>query len=186
MAKALTNGAQPMGAAAVRDGIYETVIAEAPECTVEFARGYPYSAHPAACADALETLDVYERESSFQRAAELTPRFLDIIFSLKDIPVVSDIRGYGLLVGTELKPAGQPAQRGLEGTQRLFRTGLHIKFTGYTALIAPPFIVTDDHLVEIGGILRSVLDDLAVQYLRATALTKFSLGAFSFTDQKKL
>ena len=50
MAKALTNGAQPMGAVAVRDDIYDTVVDAAPEGAVELFHGYTYSGHPAACA----------------------------------------------------------------------------------------------------------------------------------------
>ncbi len=40
MAKALTNGAQPMGAVAVNDDIYDTVINAAPENAIEFFHGY--------------------------------------------------------------------------------------------------------------------------------------------------
>ena len=50
MAKALTNGAIPMGAVAVKDEIYDTVTNASPENAIEFFHGYTYSAHPAACA----------------------------------------------------------------------------------------------------------------------------------------
>ena len=73
MAKALTNGAQPMGAVAVRDGIYDTVVEAAPEGAVELFHGYTYSGHPAACAAALASLDIYEKEKLFERGAALSP-----------------------------------------------------------------------------------------------------------------
>src|SRR5277367_383977 len=40
MAKALTNGAQPMGAVAVKDGIYRAILDEAPDGAIEFFHGY--------------------------------------------------------------------------------------------------------------------------------------------------
>ena len=40
MAKALTNGAQPMGAVAVHDSIYRTILEAAPEGAPEFFHGY--------------------------------------------------------------------------------------------------------------------------------------------------
>ena len=43
MAKALTNGAQPMGAVAVDESIYNTIVEAAPEKAVEFFHGYTYS-----------------------------------------------------------------------------------------------------------------------------------------------
>ncbi len=45
MAKALTNGAVPMGAVAVRDEIYETITNASPENAIEFFHGYTYSGH---------------------------------------------------------------------------------------------------------------------------------------------
>ena len=50
MAKAITNGAIPMGAVAVSDEIYDTVTNASPDGAIEFFHGYTYSAHPAACA----------------------------------------------------------------------------------------------------------------------------------------
>ena len=51
MAKALTNGSIPMGAVAVKDEIYETVVERgSPDGAIELFHGYTYSGHPAACA----------------------------------------------------------------------------------------------------------------------------------------
>ncbi len=46
MAKALTNGAQPMGAVAVSERIYSTIVDNAAPGGVELFHGYTYSAHP--------------------------------------------------------------------------------------------------------------------------------------------
>jgi beta-alanine--pyruvate transaminase len=73
MAKALTNGAQPMGAVAVRDSIYRTIVEAAPQGATEFFHGYTYSAHPAACAAGLATLKIYETEDLFARGRECRP-----------------------------------------------------------------------------------------------------------------
>lgn len=82
MAKALTNGNQPMGAVAVDDSIYDTICDASPGAAIEFFHGYTYSGHPAACAAGIATMEIYEREGLFQRAAELSPYFLDAFFSL--------------------------------------------------------------------------------------------------------
>ena len=157
MAKALTNGAQPMGAVAVRDGIYETITNAAPENTIEFFHGYTYSGHPAACAAGLASLDIYEREGLFERAAELSPYFLDRLFELQDLDAVADIRGYGLLAGVEVKADGAPGARGTQVQKDLFWKGLHVKFTGECGIVAPPLIAGKEHVDEIVGILRDTL-----------------------------
>src|SRR5262249_29595309 len=142
MAKALTNGAQPMGAVAVRDNIYRTIVDEAPDGAVEFFHGYTYSAHPAACAAGLATLKIYEQEKLFAQAREMAPYFQDAMFSLKDLPGVADVRGYGMIAGIEVKAGQVPGQRGTELQAKLFDRGLHVKTTGDNALIAPAFIAT--------------------------------------------
>jgi beta-alanine--pyruvate transaminase len=43
MAKAITNGAQPMGAVAVRQDIYDTLMEQGPKQGIEFFHGYTYS-----------------------------------------------------------------------------------------------------------------------------------------------
>ncbi|MGF1560779.1 MAG: aminotransferase class III-fold pyridoxal phosphate-dependent enzyme [Geminicoccaceae bacterium] len=159
MAKAITNGAQPMGAVAVRDEIYQTVTTAAPENAIEFFHGYTYSAHPAACAAGLATMDIYEREDLFARAAGLVDHFLDAIFSLKDVPGIYDLRGYGLMAGVEVEHDGVPGRRGQRLQKELFWRGLHVKFTGDTGIFAPQFIATRDDIDAMVRIFRELMLD---------------------------
>ena len=153
----LTNGSQPMGAVAVRDGIYRALTAGSPPEAIELFHGYTFSAHPAACAAALATLDIYAREELFARAAKLSAGFLDRMFALADIPVITDIRGYGMLAAFDMAPAATPGARGYAALKRLFEAGLLIKWTGDTGIVAPALIATDDELDEIEDKLRRVL-----------------------------
>jgi len=160
LAKAITNGAQPMGAVAVRDGIYDTIVEQAGEAAVELFHGYTFSAHPAACAAALATLDIYEGEKLFDRAGEMSDAFLDAMFSLADLPAVTDVRGYGLLAAFDLRADGPPGTLGHRCLKRLFEAGLLIKWTGDTGIVAPPLIAERAHIDTMVGILRDALADL--------------------------
>lgn len=164
MAKALTNGAQPMGAVCVKDEIYETVTEASPENAVEFFHGYTYSGHPAACAASIATLKLYEEENLFQRAADLSPYFLDKVWSeLQDLDVVFDLRGYGLMAAVEVKAQdGAVGKRGTRLQKELFWAGCHIKFTGDTGIIAPPLVAEESHIDEIVGVIRDVLSKESV------------------------
>ncbi|MBI2978479.1 MAG: aminotransferase class III-fold pyridoxal phosphate-dependent enzyme [Rhodospirillales bacterium] len=122
MAKALTNGAVPMAAVAVKDDIYSTVVNAAPEGAIELFHGYTYSAHPVACAAGLAALAIYEKEGVFENAAKLAPYFLDKVFSLRDLDIVTDIRGYGLLAGVDIKPGKAPGARGTQIQKDLFKS----------------------------------------------------------------
>jgi beta-alanine--pyruvate transaminase len=157
MAKALTNGAQPMGAVAVQESLYDTIVDAAPESSVELFHGYTYSGHPAACAAGLATMKIFEQEKLFDRAAELSDYFLDGVFSLSDVPAITDIRGYGLLAGIDLAAGDKPGQRGGDVQVKLFHAGLHVKFTGDSGILAPPFIAEKSQIDDMISILRDVL-----------------------------
>jgi beta-alanine--pyruvate transaminase len=95
MAKGITNGAQPMGAVAISERIHDAIMGAAAEGAIEFFHGYTYSGHPSACAAGLATLDIYRNEGLFERGQALSPYFLDGLWSLRDLPAIADIRGYG-------------------------------------------------------------------------------------------
>ncbi|HEY8242958.1 MAG TPA: aspartate aminotransferase family protein [Casimicrobiaceae bacterium] len=157
MAKGITNGAQPMGAVAISERIHDTVMAAAPEGAIEFFHGYTYSGHPAACAAGLATLDIYKREGLFERAKAMSPYFLDALFSLKDVPIVTDIRGYGMLGAIDLAVEGAPGRRGHAFQKKLFDNGLHLKTTGDSAIVAPPLVAEKSHIDHIVEVLRRTL-----------------------------
>src|SRR5262245_7209493 len=158
MAKALTNGMQPMGAVAVAREIYDAIVERGPRHQVEFFHGYTYSAHPAACAAGLAAFSIYEGEKSFEHARELSPYFLERLFGLRDRPGLRDIRGYGLLAALELEPRpGQPGLAGYETQRRLLHAGLHLKATGDSLLIAPGYVSEKAHVDELVGVLGDVL-----------------------------
>ena len=160
MAKALTNGAQPMGAVAVKDEIYQTITEAAPENAIEFFHGYTYSGHPAACAAGIAVQKIYEEESLFDKAAQLSNYFLDGLFSLRGLDCIKDIRGYGLMGGVELKAKGNPGALGTQTQKDLFWNGMHVKFTGDTGIVAPPFISEEAHIDEMIDKLRLTLEKI--------------------------
>ena len=161
MAKALTNGAIPMGGVAVTNEIYETVTNSSPEDTIEFFHGYTYSAHPAACAAGIATQKIYEQENLFNKSADLEEYFLDAIWTLKDHPLVADVRGIGLMAGVELISDGIVGRRGGKMQKAMFWNGLHVKFTGDNAIVAPAFVAERKHIDEIVEKFRTSLDEAA-------------------------
>ena len=154
MAKALTNGVMPMGAVASRDEIYETIINASPKGAVEFFHGYTYSAIPASVAAALAMQDIIQKEKLIERAGEMSPYFLDGLFSLKDIDVISDIRGYGMMGGIDIRMDERPGKSGYATFKKLFEAGLSLKATGDCLIVAPPFIAEKSHIDEIIEKLR--------------------------------
>jgi len=161
-AKGLTNGAVPMGAVIVRDGIYETVVNAAPANTVEFPHGYTYSGHPLAAAAAIAAIGVFEREGLYERARELEPYFEEAVHSLRGRPNVIDIRNLGLVAGIELAPRpGAPGARGMDAFLGCYERNLMVRFTGDTIAVSPPLIIERAEIDVLFGTLGEVLAGIA-------------------------
>jgi beta-alanine--pyruvate transaminase len=89
--------------------------------------------------------------------AALSPYFLEALWSLKGLPVVTDLRGYGLLAAIDVASDGTPGRRGHTLQKKLFDNGLHLKATGDCVIVAPPLIAERAHIDAIVDILRKTL-----------------------------
>ena len=148
MAKATTNGVVPMGVVAVKDEIYDAVTdsSSAPEGAPELFHGYTYSGIPCAVAAALAVQDIFDKEDIFKRAKDMSPYFQDGLQSLKDLDVVTGIRGYGMMGGIDIKTKDKPGKAGFQTFKHCYNAGVNFKSTGDTLIIAPQFILSLIHI----------------------------------------
>ncbi len=157
MAKGLTNAAVPMGAVAVHDRIYRTIVDQAP-AGIELFHGYTYSGHPLAAAAAVAAVDLHVGEDLPGRARAMEGYFEDAAHSLKGLPNVIDIRNMGLVAGIELQPrAGKPTDRAVRVFHRCFDAGVLIRTTGDIIALSPPLVAERSHLDRIFGTLAEAI-----------------------------
>ena len=155
MAKAITNGVVPLGAVASRDHIYDTINEASPSGAIEFFHGYTYSAIPVSMAAGLAMQDIFEKEDLINRSKNMSPYFLDGLFSLKDLDIITDIRGFGMMGGIDIKMDERVGKSGYACFKKLFEAGLSLKATGDCLIVAPPFISEKKHIDEIIEKLRT-------------------------------
>jgi beta-alanine--pyruvate transaminase len=159
-AKALTNGAVPMGAVFCARSVHDSIVQNS-DSAIELFHGYTYSGHPVACAAAIASLDIYKREDLWARAAGLADTWASVVGSLADAPHVIDIRTIGLIAGIEIAPRpGAPGARAFDVFVDCFQRGLLIRVTGDIIALSPP-LISDAHEFErmvstIDQTLRSV------------------------------
>jgi beta-alanine--pyruvate transaminase len=158
-AKGLTNGAIPMGAVFAQRKVYDALM-QGPEGAIELFHGYTYSAHPAACAAALATLDIYAREGLLSRAATLAPQWEEAVHSLRGINHVIDVRNYGLIGAVELEPrAGKPGTRAFDVFLKCFERGVMVRQTGDVIAMSPPLIIEPKQIAQLVETLAGVIRD---------------------------
>jgi beta-alanine--pyruvate transaminase len=156
-AKGITNGTVPMGAVLMREHLFQAFMT-GPERAIEVPHGYTYSSHPLACAAGLATMQVYEEEGLFTRAAELWPYWEEQAHALKGLPNVIDIRNVGLIAAIELAPRKDaPGARALDAHIAAFERGAYMRVAADTIALSPPLIIKKSEIDQLFEIVRQVL-----------------------------
>ena len=162
LAKQITNGTVPLGAVVVGAEIYDTFMNEGgPDYMVEFPHGYTYSAHPVACAAGLAALDILVNDALVDRVKTMAPVLEEAVHGLKDYPLVSDIRNYGLAAGISLEHyPSEPLKRPFEVGLRCLEKGFYVRWGGDTIQLAPPFITNEQQIRDLIAAVGESLQEI--------------------------
>lgn len=172
IAKGLGAGYQPIGAMMCTAKIYDAIK----DGSGFFQHGHTYMGHPTACAAALAVVTKLTDGGLVECCAEMGERLQSaLVAAFGQHPNVGDIRGRGLFRGIEIvanRETKEPFARKLAVNAKLkkacFAAGLICYPMGGTIdgkdgdhiLLAPPFIITDDHIDEIVQKLTVAFDEV--------------------------
>jgi ornithine--oxo-acid transaminase len=126
--------------------------------------GSTFGGNALGAAVGLEALNVLHEEKFAERAASLGARLLERLRALAS-PVVTDVRGKGLLIGLELDPARVSARAFVE---TLLKHGVLSKDThGTVARFAPPLVITAEEVDWAVERIRDALREYGPVYEKA-------------------
>jgi acetylornithine/N-succinyldiaminopimelate aminotransferase len=115
--------------------------------------GTTFGGGPLACRTSLEYFDILEEEKILERVREVGGYFKERLEELKDLPVVKEVRGEGLMLAVELRISGK------EIVKELLSQGFILNCTHETVLrMLPPFIITKKQIDKYMKALRPVLE----------------------------
>src|SRR5882757_2834387 len=97
-AKGITSAYAPMGAVIASDRVAEPFM----EGSKSFAHGFTFAGHPVSAAVALANLDVFEKEDLCGHVLSKEGEFRQMLESLRELPIVGDVRGAGYFQAIEL------------------------------------------------------------------------------------
>jgi putrescine aminotransferase len=161
-AKGLTSGYVPMAAVLLGSRVGDA-IAESGE---EWFHGFTYSGHPVAAAVALENLRILDEEGLVERGrGPAGEAFASVLRDLAEHPLVGEVRVVGFVAGIELVAdkatrTAFPDQRqvGLTCREHAIRNGLVMRAVRDVMVLAPPLIISEEEIDELGGKARIALD----------------------------
>ena len=171
IAKGLGGGYQPIGALLARSHVVEALRKK----SGMFQHGHTYLGHPIASAAALAVQRVIQRDQLLAQVQSRGSYLRQALHArLGDHPHVGDIRGRGLFMAVELVQ-DRTTQTPFDHTKKLhavikqqaFKNGLLVYPMGGTidgqrgdhVLVAPPFIVSEQEIDQIAGLLRQSVDE---------------------------
>lgn len=167
LAKQLSSAYIPISAAIIPGTMYEAMVEPSAQVGV-FGHGYTYTGHPVACAAALKTLEIFEREKLFEHAARVGSYMQERLQQFQSHPLVGEVRGRGLIGAVEMvrnKATGEGFADGRLGafaTQACLQNGLSLRaVAGNSMAFCPPLIITaaqiDEMMDKFGRALDSTL-----------------------------
>ena len=168
VAKGLTSAYAPMGGVIASDRIAEPFM----QADASFAHGFTFAGHPVAAAIAMANLDVFEREDLCGHVLAKEGEFRQMLESLRELPIVGDVRGAGYFHAIELVKDkeskesfdDEESERLLRGflSGELYKRGLICRADDRgdpVIQLAPPLIADSEQFEEIHEVLSGVLSE---------------------------
>jgi adenosylmethionine-8-amino-7-oxononanoate aminotransferase len=167
-AKGLTSGYSPLGAVLCRDFLAEPFL----DGTASFLHGITFGGHPVSCAVGLRNLELFEEEGILDHVRAHEDEFRARVETLRDLPIVGDVRGAGYFLALELvadadtdarftKEQGEALLRGFL-SPRLFEAGLICRTDDRgdpVVQLSPPLIAGPEEFEVIETTLRTCLTE---------------------------
>jgi adenosylmethionine-8-amino-7-oxononanoate aminotransferase len=167
-AKGISSAYVPLGAVIAGDHLAEPFM----KGKSIFNHGFTFGGHPVACAVAMANIDIIEREDLNAHVREQEVPFREMLDSLRDLPIVGDVRGAGYFHAIELVKDKETkktfddseSEELLRGflSGELYRRGLICRTDDRgdpIVQLSPPLIAGPEQFEEIEAVLRPVLGE---------------------------
>jgi adenosylmethionine-8-amino-7-oxononanoate aminotransferase len=173
MAKGLSSGYTPLGAVVVKEHIWDTIR----RGSGAFVHGHTYSMNPLSMAIGAAVLQYVKQHDLVARSHDMGGYLLERLSSLRDLPIVGDVRGIGMFCGIEFvqdQATRAPFDPSHKVAAKVFNaafarglitypgTGGADGTRGDHSLICPPFIITEEQIETLVTILREAIEKVAI------------------------
>jgi adenosylmethionine-8-amino-7-oxononanoate aminotransferase len=127
--------------------------------------GHTFSGNPLACAAARASVRALAEEDTVARGQRLGERIGAGLNTLRDHPLVADVRRRGVMCGIELGGPDASTTRGRrlgrEVTQAARRHGVIVRPLGNVVVLNPALVMTDAECDVVVDVLAQAIDEVA-------------------------
>jgi len=161
-AKGLTSGYLPLGATIFSDRIFD--IISDPGQGRYLPMGLTYAGHPVSCAAALKNIEIIETEGILEHVRDVGPYLIEQLETLKDLPMVGDVRGSHMMVCIEFVRDTETGEAypyqvdiGKRVSNECDELGLIVRPVENLNIMSPPLIITREDVDFIVATLRQAI-----------------------------
>ena len=180
-AKGISSAYVPLGALIAGDHIAEPFL----HGKAAFNHGFTFGGHPVACAVGLANIEIMDNEDLCGNVLANEGAFREMLDSLRDLPIVGDVRGAGYFQAIELVKDKETKEtfdheesehllRGFLSGER-YQRGLSCRTDDRgdpIVQLSPPLIAGPQQFEEIEAILRPVLSEASERMERWSSLSR--------------
>ncbi len=164
LAKGITGGYMPLAATLVREEIFEQFLGDHLDYRT-FFHGHTYTGNPLACAAALASLEIFEREKVLEKLQPKIRLLGELVDGLRDHPHIGEVRQCGFIAALELakdREAGEPCppadRPAWHICQEARKRGLLIRPLGDVIVIFPPLGIAEENLRRMVEIITESIE----------------------------
>jgi adenosylmethionine---8-amino-7-oxononanoate aminotransferase len=158
LAKGVTGGYLPLAATLTTDQVYEGFLGRFEEFKT-FFHGHTYTGNPLACAAALASLEVFEREQTIRRVqAKIEVLGTWLRRWVEPLVTVAEVRRVGFMTGIQLTEFVLDARMGHQVTLAARRRGAIIRPLGDVVVLMPPLSISEEDLRRLVDITAEAID----------------------------
>lgn len=172
LAKGITGGYLPLAATLTTEKMFDAFLGDYDEQKT-FFHGHSYTGNPLACAAAIASLDVFDKENTLEKLQPKIGFLARGLERFKELPHVGDVRQKGFMVGIELiedkrtrEPYAFEEKIGMKVCQKVREDGVILRPLGDVIVLMPPLAIGRRELTHL----------LDATYDAVSVVTRESIG----------
>lgn len=164
LSKGITGGFLPLSVVLTREEIYAAFYDDYARIERAFLHSHSYTGNPLACAAALATLELFEREDVLAANRGRAALMAREAATLSEHPHVGEVRQTGMILAIELVSSrprtSYPWQerRGIRVYRHALRNECWLRPLGNVVYWMPPYVVGEEEIVHLGRVTRAAID----------------------------
>lgn len=161
LSKGLTGGYLPLGVTSCAKFIHDAYLIE--DKTKTFFHGHSYTANPTACAAAIASLDLMERDTTWEQINFITTKHKQFLQESSNHPKLQTIRQLGTILALEIRTSEETHYlNSLNSTinEWFIKKGIILRPLGNIIYVLPPYCITGKELDYIYQQLTIFLNEL--------------------------